>query len=99
MSLQNFTEQVSKIASTATGLKGTVKFSFNEGVVFIDNAQQPYTVSNENKDADCTISLSLEDAAKLMSGEMNAVTAFMFGKLKVSGDVGIAMKIAQIIGK
>jgi putative sterol carrier protein len=99
MSLQSFTEQVAKVASTATGLKGSIKFSFNEGVVFIDPTQQPYAVSNDNKDADCTISLSLDDAMKLLSGELNPVTAFMFGKLKVSGDTGIAMQIAQIIGK
>ncbi|MCU0390332.1 MAG: SCP2 sterol-binding domain-containing protein [Thermoflexibacter sp.] len=99
MTLQEFTEKVRTIASNASNLKGSVKFSMNEGVVFIDNTQQPYTVSNENKDASCTISISLDDAVKLMNGELNPAAAFMFGKLKVSGDVGVAMQIAQIIGK
>jgi putative sterol carrier protein len=100
MTLENFTEQIKKIASTATGLRGTAKFAFDEGgAIFIDATQTPYQVSNDSKDADCTIKIALSDAAKLLNKEMNPMTAFMFGKLKVSGDTSIAMGIAQLLAK
>ncbi len=100
MTLQDFTELIQKTASTATGLKGTAKFVFDEGgSVFIDATQTPYLVSNDSKDSDCTVMLALSDAVKLLNGDMNPMTAFMFGKLKVKGDMGIAMKIAQFLSK
>ena len=100
MTLEDFTEKIRKTASTATGLRGTAKFAFDEGgAIFIDASQTPYQVSNDNKDADCTIKIALSDAVKLLNGEMNPMTAFMFGKLKVSGDTSIAMKIAQFLAK
>ncbi|TAH19492.1 MAG: sterol-binding protein [Cytophagales bacterium] len=100
MNLENFTDLIKKTAASATGLSGTAKFAFDEGgAVFIDATQTPYQVSNDNKDSDCTVMLSLSDAVKLLNGDLNPMTAFMFGKLKVKGDMGIAMKIAQFLAK
>jgi putative sterol carrier protein len=100
MNLQDFTALIEKTASTATGLSGTAKFVFDEGgAVFIDATKTPYHVSNDHQDADCTVMLALSDAVKLLNGELNPMTAFMFGKLKVKGDMGIAMKIAQLLSK
>ena len=100
MTLESFTELIRKTAANATELKGTAKFAFDEGgTVFIDATQTPHQVSNDNKDSDCTVMLSLKDAIKLLNGDLNPMTAFMFGKLKVKGDMGIAMKIAQFLAK
>lgn len=100
MTLEDFTEQIKKTASTATGLRGTAKFAFDEGgTIFIDATKTPYQVSNDSKDADCTVRIALSDAAKMLNGELNPMTAFMFGKIKISGDTSIAMKIAQFLAK
>jgi len=100
MTLENFTDLIKKTTANATGLSGTAKFAFDEGgAVFIDATQTPYQISNDNKDSDCTVMLSLSDAVKLLNGDLNPMTAFMFGKLKVKGDMGIAMKIAQFLAK
>jgi hypothetical protein len=44
-----------------TGLGATVKFDFEgAGCIFLDGKSSPNTVSDEDKDADCTLSMSLE---------------------------------------
>lgn len=48
--------------------------------------------------ADCTIHISQENLVKLMAGKLNPVTAFTFGKIKVSGDMGLAMKLGKLLG-
>ena len=33
----------------------------------------------------------------MQSGEMDGTTAFMMGKLKIEGDMGIAMKLQSVL--
>jgi putative sterol carrier protein len=54
------------------------------------------TVTDGAGDADCTISTSEESFEKIMSGEQNATTAYMTGKLKIKGDMGAAMKLQKL---
>ena len=53
-------------------------------------------VSEGDGDADCTITASEETFRKVVSGEQNATTAYMTGKLKVRGDIGQAMKLQKL---
>ena len=81
-----------------TGLGATVKFDFEgAGCIFLDGKSNPNTVSDENKDADCTLSMSLETFEQMSSGEVDGTSAFMQGKLKVSGDMSIAMKLQSVM--
>ncbi|KAA9353714.1 SCP2 sterol-binding domain-containing protein [Larkinella humicola] len=95
MNLQEFTDQIRQRLGTDSGLDATVKLATDQGVIYIDGRQVPAVVSNEDTDADCTIKVSLSDLQKLGTGDLNPMTAFMFGKLKVQGDMGLAMKIGQ----
>jgi len=45
-----------------------------------------------------TIIISLEDFDKMIDGKLNATSAFMSGKLKVKGDMAMAMKLQSIVG-
>jgi putative sterol carrier protein len=93
MSIAEVTESVRKKVA-AGGIDETVKFDCgSDGVVFINGSQ----VSNENADADCTIVISLENLENLLAGELNPTTAFMTGKIKVQGDMGVAMKLGSIV--
>ncbi|RRA99138.1 SCP2 sterol-binding domain-containing protein [Larkinella rosea] len=95
MNLQDFTDQIRQRIGTESGFNATVKLATDQGSIFIDGRENPPVVSNEDNEADCTIKVSLSDLQKLGTGELNPMTAFMFGKLKVQGDMALAMKIGQ----
>jgi len=79
-------------------LGATVKFDFEgEGIVYIDGSTEVGAVSDEDKDADCTLTLSVETWESMKSGDLDGTSAFMQGKLKVSGDMSIAMKLGTIL--
>ena len=54
------------------------------------------TVTEGAEDADVTISTAEETFEKITSGEQNATSAYMTGKLKVKGDMGAAMKLQKL---
>jgi putative sterol carrier protein len=72
----------------------SVKFDTGgDGVILINGK----SVSTTDGPADCTISLSLEDLEALLSGDLSPTMAFMTGKIKVGGDMTIAMALSQLL--
>lgn len=98
MSLSTLTDRLRTVVGTANDTKAKVKFDTDEGVVFIDTTQVPNVISNEENDAECTLEISTQNALKMIDGELNPMMAYMTGKLKIKGDMGIAMKLAQTFG-
>ncbi|MEQ9286798.1 MAG: SCP2 sterol-binding domain-containing protein [Cyclobacteriaceae bacterium] len=97
MSLDNMTDKVKSLASEKGGaINAKIKFQFEEGHIYLDDTTSPTLVSNENNPADCTVKVSLSNFEKLIKGEMNAMGAFMLGKLKVEGDMSVAMKLSSL---
>ncbi|TYR30153.1 sterol-binding protein [Mesorhizobium microcysteis] len=77
-----------------SGFDKSVKFDLgSDGVIVVDGQN----VSTEDAGADCTISMSRDDFESLIAGELNPTMAFMSGKLKVTGDMSIAMQLSQVI--
>ena len=98
MSLETVTEAIKSKMALAAGLDAKVKFDFDEdGVIFVDATQNPPTISNKNEEADCTLICSLETFQGMMDGTQDPTMAFMIGKLKVDGSMGLAMKLNSII--
>ncbi len=98
MSLESLTEGVRERVGTDSSLNATIKFDFGaDGVIYIDGASTPSTVTNEDNEADCTIGMSIADFQGIADGDLDATTAFMMGKLKVSGDMGIAMRLREVL--
>ena len=98
MDLQACTEALRTKVAAGSSLNATLKFDCGaDGVVVIDGTSTPGTVSNENKDTDCTVGISLENLAALLSGELEPTTGFMMGKFKVSGDMSVAMKLQRLV--
>uniref|UniRef100_A0A8D0DVI3 Sterol carrier protein 2 n=1 Tax=Salvator merianae TaxID=96440 RepID=A0A8D0DVI3_SALMN len=52
--------------------------------------------TNSDKKPDCTITMADNDLLAVMTGQMNPQTAFFQGKLKVSGNMGMAMKLQNL---
>jgi putative sterol carrier protein len=98
MNLQDCTENLRAKVGDASGLNATLKFDCGEeGVVYLDGVSVPNTVSNDNNEAACTIGITLENLAALLSGELEPATGFMMGKFKVSGDMSVAMKLQRVV--
>ena len=84
-------------ANEADAIGGTIKFVIDDTVVFVDGTGSKNLVSNSNEDADCTISTTATALKDMQSGDLNPMTAVMSGKVKISGDMGLAMKIQSLI--
>lgn len=68
-----------------------------EATWFVDVKNGKGCVHNDtDKKADCTISMSDTDLLALMTGKMNPQTAFFQGKLKITGNMGLAMKLQSL---
>ncbi len=73
---------------------GSLKFDCGKDgvIVLADN-----TVSRDDRDTDCTIRITQSNLAKLITGKLNPMTGVMMGKLKVSGDARVAMKLGELL--
>ncbi|MBI1181271.1 MAG: sterol-binding protein [Alphaproteobacteria bacterium] len=93
MTLEEATQGLSRLfEGKDSGLGRTLKLDFgDDGAVYINARSAPNTVSNDGGDADTTISISLDNFAKLQSGELDGTQAFMSGALSVDGDLSGAM--------
>ena len=88
---------IQKQAGKTTSLGKTLKFNLGNQQIFIDGTGDANIVSASNKDADCTINISPDDFQALLNGHLNPMSAFMSGKIKVDGDMGVAMKLQSFL--
>lgn len=99
--LESVTEKIrEKVAAQTKSIDATIKFAFNDGtgVLYIDGKSNPGVVHNNDEPAQCTVKVSFEDFTKMMNGKLDPTTAFMMGKIKIEGDMGVAMKLGKVIG-
>ena len=75
-------------------LPGSVRFVIlDEGAVHIEGD----TVTASDAPADTTMTASADTFEGILDGDINPTSAFMTGKLKVEGDMGLAMKLGSIL--
>lgn len=76
------------------GIDGSVKFLIeDEGAVRIDAAG----ASADDAPADCTLAADADTFRDLLGGALNPTAAFMTGRLRVEGDMGLAMKLGSLL--
>jgi putative sterol carrier protein len=70
-----------------------------DGIIHVNSYGTENVVSNEDLPADCTVTISPKNFQKLISGDLNPMMAVMTGKLKIEGDMSVAMKLQSLFGK
>ncbi len=98
MSYQDVVEKLAQVAGANPALGKLVRFDLgSDGAVFLDGTGAANTVVEDGDDADATIAITADNLVKMLSGGLSPTMAFMTGKLKVSGDMSVAMKLSQLI--
>lgn len=97
MDISLITEQFQSKASNIGALGATFKFVIDDQAIFIDGSGDENVVSNRDEEADCTVTTSVETLQQLRDGDLNPMMAVMGGKIKIKGDMGLAMKLQSLI--
>ena len=76
------------------GFDGVAKFEIeDEGAILIDE-----TGARAGDDAaDVTLSASADTFQDILTGSLDATSAFMTGRLKLDGDMGLAMRLGSVL--
>ena len=82
-------------------LGGRVKFVVEgTGALLVDGTQTPPSIEKDEanaSDADVTITADMDVMTDMLSGNLDPTAAYMGGQLKIDGDMGLAMKMAQML--
>jgi putative sterol carrier protein len=76
---------------------GTIRSDIEDaGSWFVVVNNGSLTVSRDAAGADCVIACSQEDFDRMVVGKQNPTTLFMQGKMKISGDIGLAQMFQRL---
>lgn len=79
-------------------LGGMVKFEIDgEGAVMVDGSQTPPSIQAGDGDADVTIGADAGVFEEMLAGDLDPTSAYMSGRLRIDGDMGMAMRLAQLL--
>lgn len=98
MDFSGILASINEQAKNVAPIGDTIKFKIDDQVIFIDGTGENNVVSGDDNEASCTISTSAETLIKMKNGDLNPMMAVMGGKVKISGDMGLAMKLQSLIG-
>jgi putative sterol carrier protein len=82
-------------------IDGTFRFNLtgnDAGVWIIDCKTDNLGVRAAEETADVTMTLDGGDFVAIATGQLDGMQAFMMGQVQVEGDMGLAMKLQQVLG-
>ncbi len=97
MSLDTVVATFKEKADGVSPIGGTLKFLLDEQPIFIDGTGEANEISQDDKEANCTVITSMDVLSQLQSGDLNPMSAVMSGKVKIKGDMGLAMKLQSLL--
>lgn len=99
MTFETIYPVLSERVAHAEVLGKSIKFDYGDSFLHIDGTGEGNVTSLEDKAADCVIQMSMNDFLDLVKGKLNPMTAVMFGKIKIKGDITLAMRLKDLFGK
>lgn len=98
LSVADFTRGMQKLVSRHSQLDTRIKIVVDDdGVIFIDGRSNPNAVTNDDRDADVTLWMSLNTLNRLYRRELNPAVAAMTGKIRLEGNLLEAMKLEAVL--
>ncbi len=88
--------------SKAEGVNATIQFDLsgeNGGLYWVRMADgKAESGAGQAQNPNMTLRAAADDWAAVVKGDLNPMQAFMSGKLKIQGDMGLAMKLQSLLG-
>ena len=96
MTKQELVEKMQQGQAWVAGKRVKIDFG-DQGPVMLDGVANQ--VTEEDGAADTTIKVGWDDWQQMAAGQLDGMTAFMMGKLKVEGDMSNAMQLQGVLAK
>ncbi|EWM22282.1 sterol carrier protein 2 [Nannochloropsis gaditana] len=86
-------------AALAKKINGNYRFVVDDGnwVLDLKGASPSLRIGDKDSPVDVTLRVSDADFVQIVTGKLNSQQAFMKGKLKIKGNMGMAMKLESIL--
>ena len=97
MTKQELVERMQQGQAWVPGKRVKIDFGGSEGAILLDGAGNH--VTEEDDAADTTIKVSWDDWQQMAAGQLDGMTAFMTGKLRIEGDMSNAMQLQGVLAK
>ncbi|MBK9255402.1 MAG: SCP2 sterol-binding domain-containing protein [Saprospiraceae bacterium] len=97
MSIESILSAITAQAANVAPFGAKLKFVLGDDVILIDGTGDSNIVSQNDEEAACTISTDTDTFMQLKNGDLNPMMAVMSGKVKIKGDMGLAMKLQSLI--
>lgn len=96
MDFSQIAEELKKQAKNTAPIGGKIKFVLDGNALVIDGTNNN-EVTLGDLEADTTITTDIESLIKMKNGDLNPMMAVMTGKVKIKGDMGLAMKLQSLL--
>ena len=100
MTKQELVARMQEGQAWVPGKKVKIDFGGDQGAILLDGAgQQVSDIASDVDAADTTIKVSWDDWQSMAAGQLDGMTAFMTGKLRIEGDMSNAMQLQGVLAK
>jgi putative sterol carrier protein len=100
MTKQELVARMQEGQAWVPGKKVKIDFGGDQGAILLDGAgQQVSDITSDSGAADTTIKVSWDDWQAMAAGQLDGMTAFMTGKLRIEGDMSNAMQLQGVLAK
>jgi putative sterol carrier protein len=100
-SARGFFEELQSRADSSRAADLTASYRFDiagAGSWHVDVANGNVIVTESQEPADCVIATDEQTFLAVVRNEQNPMGAFMTGKIRVEGDMGLALRLRDLVG-